>query len=267
MKRYALSFFIIAFFVAFAAVVSADHVFASDQEGFRTGYLEGYHHGAYDASSDLRFDYRSTFEQGASYDTFSDDHFRDGYRTGYADGYNGNASRYARNQDYDQDQDNQENGYQAGFNHGLADRDAGLDFNIRHDHHFSSGLRFDSDSNPEFRDSYARGYSDGYYHQGQNRYESRSTMPYEDHAGFVTAFRKEGYDGEFREFPTGRYRYLTGDWNDSIQSIQINGPVRVILFDDADFMGKRLVLEQSTRELNDFNFGSKAASMIVEPIR
>lgn len=52
--------------------------------------------------------------------------------------------------------------------------------------------------------------------------------------------------------------------HDNIDSLTIGGNVRVILFDDSNFRGKRVVVDHNTSDLD--NFKGKAASMIVEPL-
>ena len=83
----------------------------------------------------------------------------------------------------------------------------------------------------------------------------------------IAVFTEEKFKGKSREFGLGRYPDLHGDWNDSIESVQVIGPARVILFDKKDFRGKRLIVEQDEANLGDLNFEGKAASMIVEPLR
>jgi Beta/Gamma crystallin len=51
-----------------------------------------------------------------------------------------------------------------------------------------------------------------------------------------------------------------------IDSIEVHGPVRVILFDEPNFQGRRLIVEDDTFDLDDFNFGNHVESMIIERI-
>ena len=80
--------------------------------------------------------------------------------------------------------------------------------------------------------------------------------------GYVIAYKDKGFKGESARFSVGEYKELKGDWDDEIESISLIGPVRVILFDDDDFEGKKVLLEQSTYELDDLD--EEAESMIVE---
>jgi hypothetical protein len=81
--------------------------------------------------------------------------------------------------------------------------------------------------------------------------------------GYVVAYKDEGFEGESIRFSIGEYKELKGDWDDEIESIELVGPVRVILFDDDDFEGDKLLLEHSAYELDDLD--EEAESMIVEP--
>ena len=169
-------------------------------------------------------------------------------------------------------------GYSEGYNHGLRDRSAGLNFDFRHSDRYSNG---DSD----FRSGYAEGYSDGFFNRGANYnrsddrddyYRSRN---YSDRdrdydrdgrggyyrSGAVTVYTHRGFSGSATTFSVGQYPYLNGRFNDSIESIRVSGDVRVILFDDANFRGRRVVLDRNAWDLGGFR--RKAASMIIEPIR
>jgi hypothetical protein len=81
--------------------------------------------------------------------------------------------------------------------------------------------------------------------------------------GYVVAYKDEGFKGESTRFSIGEYKELKGDWEDEIESIELVGPVRVILFDDDGFEGDKLLLEHSAYELDDLD--EEAESMIVEP--
>jgi hypothetical protein len=52
--------------------------------------------------------------------------------------------------------------------------------------------------------------------------------------------------------------------HDNIDSLAVRGNVRVILFDDQNFGGRRVVVDHNTSDLE--NFKGKAASMIVESL-
>jgi hypothetical protein len=180
---------------------------------------------------------------------------------------------YAQYQPFRTDSEAYQFGYEEGYKHGLTDREAGLDFNYHHSHEFQSGISYNSYVNENFRAGYSEGYSDGYYSRGDNDYDrdhyyDRDRGQSNDYGtrGFVTVFTRPDFRGMIREFGVGRYPRLSGSWNDSISSISISGPVRVILFDKEDFRGARLILEEDTRDLSELNFDSRAASMIIEPM-
>ena len=163
-------------------------------------------------------------------------------------------------------------GYDEGYSHGTADSRAGLDSDYS-SVEYRSGISGDSYVNSWFRDGYKRGYADGYGRRA-SQFAVHGTIIY-DHAyvstasaprytGFASVYTDDGFGGSMREVDLGRYPDLTGRWNDSIDSVQILGPVRVILFDQRNFQGQQLILEEDTERLSDLNFGDRAASMIVE---
>jgi hypothetical protein len=88
---------------------------------------------------------------------------------------------------------------------------------------------------------------------------STSSTPY------ITAYKDEGFHGESEKFLIGKYSTLEKGWQDEIQSVAIVGPVRVTLFDDEQFEGKKVVLEHSTAKLHDMR--GEAKSMIVEEFK
>lgn len=179
-------------------------------------------------------------------------------------------------------------GYDQGYQHGVADKNVDLQFDYHRE--YPTGDSYESYENKSFREGYAQGYTDGYNgrrHDGANpqvnedrehfsehdrdhdRYsrESRVDASLPRSQDGIAVFTEEKFKGKSREFGLGRYPDLHGDWNDSIESVQIIGPARVILFDKKDFRGKRLIVEQDEANLGDLNFEGKAASMIVEPLR
>jgi hypothetical protein len=169
--------------------------------------------------------------------------------------------------------------YTQGYNHGAGDAQAREDFDFRHDEAYQNG----SDN---FRRAYAEGYADGYYgrrpaidmgHGGSDRdydrggydrdydrdggsYRGSGSSGY----GRVAVFTDRGFRGMAQSFGPGQYRYLYGNLNDNIDSIRIEGNVRVILFDLSDFRGERIVLDRDAWDLGHFR--NKAASMIIEPM-
>lgn len=80
---------------------------------------------------------------------------------------------------------------------------------------------------------------------------------------YATGYKSTGFSGESEKFLIGEYNQMEKGWKDEIKSIALNGAVRVTLFDKEKFEGKKIVIEQSTYDLGDFN--GEAASMIVEP--
>ena len=82
---------------------------------------------------------------------------------------------------------------------------------------------------------------------------------------YVIGYKDKGFKGESIRFPIGQYKDLAGDWDDEIESIALVGPVRVILFDDDDFEGDKLLLERSAYKLKDLE--EDAESLIVEPFK
>lgn len=157
-------------------------------------------------------------------------------------------------------------GYEEGYRHGMADAEMGLDFDYAHSHRFQSGITYNSYVNARFRSGYIEGYSDG-FDEGEDEFDFDDDdglrVPGTT-TGFVTAFTNRRFDGSSRAFAVGEYPYLNGRLDESIHSIEIHGPVRVILFDEPNFRGQRLILEQSILDLDEFNFGDRVESMIVE---
>jgi len=173
---------------------------------------------------------------------------------------------YADENAFRTDQEAYQVGYQEGYNHGVADRNVNASYNYQRN--FDTGLTYNSYVNENFRDGFHQGYTDG-FESRMSRYQT-TRDPYARGDAFVggsiTVFTGSDYKGSMREFGIGRYPDLHGKWNDSISSVEIHGPVRVILFDRKDFQGQRLIVENSMSQLKDLNFKEKAASMIVEPL-
>lgn len=167
-------------------------------------------------------------------------------------------------QPFRSDDEAYELGYREGLTHGIADREMGLSFDYRHDHRFRTGISFDSYVNAEFRSGYIEGYTDGYSSRGAGDFDDRRS-DFRDEDGSAIVYTDDGFEGASREYGIGRYPILSRDWNDSIESIELEGDVRVILFDEADFRGRRFVFERDVRDLDDYEFARRAASMIVEP--
>lgn len=158
-------------------------------------------------------------------------------------------------------------GYNQGYDHGSRDYRSGLD--SEYDSlEFRTGISSDSYVNSWFRDGYRRGYKDGYF---AHHYSESAIADYEPlsatirNSHFVTVFTDDGFRGSMQELRLGRYPDLSGKWNDSIDSIQVHGSVRVILYDQRNFQGQELILEQDAENLSELNYGDRAASIIIEP--
>lgn len=175
------------------------------------------------------------------------------------------AVAYANDQDFDSGPLRE--GYLEGFHHGSEDLRARLNFDYKHAPEYQTGTSYNSFDNCEFRLAYIEGYTDGFFrHPSRYRASVPTPAPYENRgrAGFATVFDDNGYGGSNSKFQIGRYQELPEGWNDDIESIQLSGGVRVILFDEKDFSGEKVVIERDTTDLGDFE--DKAASMIVEPM-
>lgn len=189
------------------------------------------------------------------------------------------ADQYYSHNDYGNygNNDSYQQGYVEGYGHGARDSQSRLDFNFRHASAYQN-----SDSDCGFRIGYIEGYADGYFrkqpivdlrygggfhHDHDGDYDN-DDYGYNSEAGRgfggVTVFTRTGFGGFGQTFGIGQYRHLTGNLNDSIESVRVNGNVRVILFDLSDFRGPRVVLDRDTWDLGGFN--RRAASMIIEPV-
>lgn len=181
------------------------------------------------------------------------------------------ADRYSdnyRNDPFDQ-------GYVQGYDHGARDAQAREDFNFRHASEYQN--RSGSFRDCEYRTGYVEGYADGYFRKqplvdvghGYDDHRDYDRGGYHGgggNSGFggVTVYTEPGYRGYAQTFGVGQYRHLDGRLNDSIESLRLNGNIRIILFDDSDFRGSRVVLDRDAWNLGDFR--RKAASMIIEPV-
>jgi hypothetical protein len=247
--------------------IFADH-FKSDEDAYAYGYRAGFNQGIADDSARLEFNCRreSYRTGGVNFQTYDDRNFQRGYEDGYTDGfYRGKQTRVVVNNSHDSQ--GFPAGYRVGYRQGVLDREAGLDLNYGREVRFEAGVSYDS--TPYFRTGYQQGYKQGYYGASIDDsryayYSSTSVLP--PTRGFVTVFTDDDFQGKMQEFPVGRYSDLHGDLDDSIDSIRISGPVRVILFEDDDFEGDQLVIERDIKDLDNFNFDDKAGSMIVEPL-
>jgi hypothetical protein len=190
------------------------------------------------------------------------------------------AFAYAHDPQYDEQNHAYRAGYTAGFEHGNQDQQSRSNFDFRHDRKYQAASRdgYNNDSRQDlnFRLGYVEGYADGYFrrntmidfqqHHGSNGNYNHNNQDY----GFpdqsaITVFTRTGYEGYSRQFGIGQYPSMEGRLDDDIQSVRVNGSVRVVLFEDAKFRGKRIVLDRDTWDLGDFR--KKAGSMIIERSR
>jgi hypothetical protein len=84
------------------------------------------------------------------------------------------------------------------------------------------------------------------------------------HCSIAVAYRKTVFGGTPREFPIGEYRTLNDGWENSIQSIDICGDIRVTLYEKKEFQGDKVTIDRGTIDLGKFK--KKAASIIVEQL-
>lgn len=180
------------------------------------------------------------------------------------------ASAYAYRVVFENDHEAYQVGYQQGYNHGSMDRDDRMDFNFRRPS--SSGMSYDTYSNMNYRSGYQEGYSDGFYSRG-SRLDENSTvqgsttevLPDRSDRSYVLAFVGSDFLGSAVRFKIGTFPYLDAKWNDAFRSVEIHGSVRVIMFDEPNFGGRKVVLDQSTSNLSDLGFSQRVESLIVEP--
>jgi hypothetical protein len=190
------------------------------------------------------------------------------------------AFAYAHDPQYDEQNHSYRAGYTAGFGHGNTDQQERTNFDFRHDRRYQTASRdgYNNDSRQDlnFRLGYVEGYADGYFRRNpmidfQQQYGSSGHYNYNNQdygfadQGAITVFTGTGYQGYSRQFGIGQYPSIEGRLDDDIQSVRVNGSVRVVLFEDDKFKGKRIVLDRDTWDLGDFR--KKAGSMIIERVR
>lgn len=167
-----------------------------------------------------------------------------------------------------------ENGYASGYQQGSEDIRGRINFDFGRGTEYQNmgneHMAYGRNDGCEVRVGYLEGYADGYFRR-QARYEANNNYGYGGNPGgyagsrdWVVAFLDQGYSGRSQQFRIGQYPRLDGEMNDSIDSLAIRGNVRVILFDDKDFGGRRVVLDRDSSDLGDFR--NRAASMIVQPL-
>ena len=186
---------------------------------------------------------------------------------------------YAHDPRYDERNHTYRAGQAAGFDQGNADQQEKRDFNFRHDAMYETSSH-DRRNDPSrldvnFRLGYVEGYADGYFKRNHsydlrqqqrskhyNQNDQRYGYPYES---TVTVYTRTEFRGDSKKFGVGRYPNLQGRLDDDIQSVQVNGSVRVILFEDNQFRGKRIILDTDSQDLG--NFRKKTGSIVIEPLR
>lgn len=184
------------------------------------------------------------------------------------------ASAYAYRVVFENDHEAYQVGYQQGYNHGVMDRDDRMDFNFRRQS--DSGMSYDSYSNINYRSGYQEGYGDGFYArgsrldgnatpQGSSQGSTTEVLPTRTDRSYVLAFLGTDFLGSAMRFRIGTYPNLDARWSDAFQSVEIHGPVKVIMFDEPNFGGHKVVLDQSTSNLDDIGFSQRVESVIVEP--
>jgi hypothetical protein len=190
------------------------------------------------------------------------------------------AFAYAHDPQYDEQNHSYRSGYTAGFEHGNSDQQDRANFDFRHDRKYQTASRdgYNNDSRHDlnFRLGYVEGYADGYFRRNPmiDFQQQRGSGGHYNHnnqghgfpdQGGITVFTNTGYQGYSREFGIGQYPSIEGRLDDDIQSVRVNGSLRVVLFEDDKFRGKRIVLDRDTWDLGDFR--KKAGSMIIERVR
>ena len=191
---------------------------------------------------------------------------------------------YAQNPHYDDQNYSFRSGYTAGYGHGYADQQTRTNFDFRRDREnqtrtddrqYKNGDYHNNVSQQDvnFRLGYVEGYGDGYFRQnplftfqqqaGSNGHYDQDYRSTNQSA--ITVFTGTGYQGYARQFGVGQYPSMEGRLDDDIQSVRVNGSLRVVLFEDDKFRGKSIVIERDTWDLG--NFRKKAGSMIIEPVR
>jgi hypothetical protein len=154
-------------------------------------------------------------------------------------------------------------GYDQGYNHGQIDSQTGHDFNYSRNPHFESGMTIDTYRDENYHAGYKKGYEEAYtQHPRNSDIKVQVISSQQKGTGAVKIFTDTGYAGEMEQLSVGRYPYLE-DWKNQVESIQIYGNVRVILYDQNNFQGKSIVLEENSPNLNAFNFNKRAASMMI----
>jgi hypothetical protein len=265
------------FVFLFAVLAVSALVYADDP--YRTGFLDGIKNGLVDKASGSDFNYTNdlSYKAGISNRSETNAEYRAGYRDGYTEGYKKDVGDQQTKDVGDQqaaeftsDADAYKFGYDKGYNHGQIDSQTGRDFNYRRNPHFESGMTFDTYRDENYHTGYKQGYEDAYTEHPKNSDIKVQVIPSQQKpvgsvqkpTGSVRIFNGTGYGGQMEQLSVGRYPYLE-DWKNQIESIQVNGKVRVILYDQDNFQGQRIVLEENSPNLDALNFNKRAASMMI----
>ncbi|MCI0444160.1 beta/gamma crystallin-related protein [bacterium] len=250
------------FVFLFAVLAVSAFVYAEDP--YRTGFLDGIKHGLVDKASGSDFNYANdlSYQAGISNRSETNAEYRAGYRDGYTEGYKKDVGDQQA-AEFTSDADAYKFGSDQGYNHGQIDSQTGRDFNYRRNPHFESGMTFDTYRDENYRAGYKEGYEQAYTEHPRNSELQIQVIPSEQKpTGSVRIFSDTGYGGQMERLSLGRYPYLE-DWKNEIESVQVNGNVRVILFDKNNFQGQSIVLEENSPNLDAFNFNRRAASMMI----
>ena len=229
---------------------------------YRAGFLDGIKQGLVDKASGADFNYANdlSYQAGISNRSETNGKYRAGYRDGYTEGYKKDVG-VQQTAEFTSDADAHKFGYQQGYNHGQSDSQTGRDFNYRRNPHFESGMTIDTYRDENYRSGYKQGYEQAYTEHPRNSDIQVQVIPSgQKSAGSVRIFADTGYGGQTEELSVGRYPYLE-DWKNEIESVRVNGNVRVILFEQNNFQGQSIVLEENSPNLDAFNFKKRAASM------
>jgi len=243
--------------LAVSALVYAD-------EPYRTGYLDGFKHGITDRESGSEFNYANdlAYKAGISSRSSTNAEYREGFRDGYTEAFKKDVE-VRETAEFTSEADAFKFGYNQGYNHGQIDSQTGREFNYRRNPHFESGMTFDTYRDANYGAGYKQGYEAAFTEHPRNSEIQIKVVPSErKSAGSVRIFNETGFGGQMQQLSIGRYPYLE-DWKNEIESVQINGNVRVILFDQNNFQGQSVILEENAPNLDSFNFDRRAASMMV----
>lgn len=155
--------------------------------------------------------------------------------------------------------DDYNSGYQQGFDHGQADQRGGLDYDYQHSDAYQMGT-------VDFQSGYQKGYADGFNGLSSN-------MDTGHHRAMVEVFSMPAFRGGITNLSVGNYNSIDLD---DVESIRVNGNVRVILFNRPNFEGRSVTLMGDAPSLTYLQSGPfwsfgllrhHTGSMIIEPVR